>query len=260
MDMGCKTKASLTIEAALVLPLFLLVMTTILAFLDIYRLQPVAYTSMLETGEEIAMYAYKTSGKEAANEVISSAVCIGKVTMDFQKRWDKSTGHTCVFYQSDCENEKIDIKGSAHFESPVGVVLKWLFPVKFTAVVRQWTGYDPSVDKRAEAGSETEMVYVTEFESVYHTSSDCTHLDLHITEVSKQTAENKKNEYGDTYHACDKCMTQYQEGDSVYISEKGTHYHSSSHCSGLTRTVHMVEKSEIEGLPCCSRCQEKTGG
>lgn len=100
------------------------------------------------------------------------------------------------------------------------------------------------------------MVYVTEYESVYHTSESCTHLDLSVHRGIKTQVEQKRNEYGGKYHACERCG-----GDSalVYYTEKGDCYHSQASCSGLKRTVRLVKKSEIQAYIQCERCRENTG-
>ena len=101
-----------------------------------------------------------------------------------------------------------------------------------------------------------EMVYVTEYESVYHTSESCTHLDLSVHRGIKTQVEQKRNEYGGKYHVCERCG-----GDSalVYYTEKGDCYHSQASCSGLKRTVRLVKKSEIQAYIQCERCRENTG-
>ena len=45
-----------------------------------------------------------------------------------------------------------------------------------------------------------------------------------------------------------------EEGACVYLSPQGEAYHSSRDCSGLTRHVEMVKKSEVAHKGECSRC------
>ena len=40
----------------------------------------------------------------------------------------------------------------------------------------------------------------------------------------------------------------------LYVTEEGECYHYKIDCSGLKRTVYMINKSQIEGKGPCSRC------
>ena len=124
-----------------------------------------------------------------------------------------------------------------------------------------WTGRDLSEQKEVPQETESEeLVYVTANQSVYHTSADCTHLSLSVQAVSGSKVERMRNEDGKTYHACDKCAGSGVKNGTVYITREGTHYHNDANCSGLTRSVRLVKKSEVEGLHICSRCQQLEGG
>ena len=57
-------------------------------------------------------------------------------------------------------------------------------------------------------------------------------------------------------HSCEKCGSDGETG-IIYYTEKGNRYHSSEHCSGLKRTVHMVKKSEVSHMHQCQRCSGK---
>ena len=120
------------------------------------------------------------------------------------------------------------------------------------SVVHAWTGYDSGDAGKTDGGAGGEMVYVSDYESVYHTSVHCTHLDLSIHQGTKEQVERQRNEYGKKYHACERCG-----GDShlVYYTEKGDRYHSEASCSGLKRTVRLVEKSQIQAHTQCERCR-----
>ena len=119
-------------------------------------------------------------------------------------------------------------------------------------MVHAWTGYDSGDAGKTDGGAGDEMVYVSDYESVYHTSVHCTHLDLSIHQGTKEQVERQRNEYGKKYHACERCG-----GDShlVYYTEKGDRYHSEASCSGLKRTVRLVEKSQIQEHTQCERCR-----
>ena len=101
------------------------------------------------------------------------------------------------------------------------------------------------------------MVFVTDYESVYHTSQDCTHIKLTVKHVGIQNALQGKNQYGNKYHPCEKCMKGHGNDRFVYITEKGNRYHSDSLCGGLARHVRLMKKSEAENRSACSRCGEK---
>ena len=45
-----------------------------------------------------------------------------------------------------------------------------------------------------------EMVYVTDYQGVYHTFSDCTYLSLSVTTASKSNLSSLRNVYGEKYH------------------------------------------------------------
>lgn len=153
------------------------------------------------------------------------------------------------------ENHKIQLKATVLYQLPFSILPVSKLKVTNSSVVHAWTGYDPkNTDNEGTDGGE--MVYVTEYESVYHTSESCTHLDLSIHRGIKTQVEQKRNEYGGKYHACERCG-----GDSalVYYTEKGDCYHSQASCSGLKRTVRLVKKSEIQAYIQCERCRENAG-
>ena len=57
-------KASLTVEAALVLPLFFLTMVTMISFMDVYKLQTEHLSKLCQNAKEAGMYAYAVGGTE----------------------------------------------------------------------------------------------------------------------------------------------------------------------------------------------------
>ena len=63
-------KASLTVETALVLPMFFFGVITMLSFMDIYRIQTEHLTKLCQNAKEAGMYAYGAGGSQRANIVL----------------------------------------------------------------------------------------------------------------------------------------------------------------------------------------------
>ena len=126
-------------------------------------------------------------------------------------------------------------------------------PVVLTGSVKvhAWTGYSGEEQGQGQA---EEMVYVAQTGSVYHRSPDCSYLALSIEAVSREDLPRRRNEDGGSYSPCERCIREGQIPSSVYITGSGDRYHSQITCSGLKRTVRMVERSEVAGWRACSRC------
>lgn len=201
-------KASLTVEAAMAVPLFFLAVICLISITDIYAKAAERIMDLRGAAETAAL----VPGCED-NIVLS-------VPMVF----------TPYFMPEDVMSRTVVCR----------------------AFVKGWNGRSED-ENAAGAASNTEYVYITDNMSVYHTSAQCTHLDLSIHAVSGSTSVFITNAEGQHYHACEKCA-EGGRGAVVYVTEHGDCYHNSYECSGLTRNVKMVDASEVEGLHICSRC------
>lgn len=63
-------KASLTVETALVLPLFFFGVITMMSFMDIYKIQTEHLTKLCQSAKEAGMYAYGAGGTSTENIVL----------------------------------------------------------------------------------------------------------------------------------------------------------------------------------------------
>lgn len=211
-------KGSLTAEAAMVLPLFLIAMLAVLGYLPAYARQIETTQKLLESAEKAAVYrAVRTDGQEGGYD--------GKLSKTYRY---------------------------APLVKFPGAGVLWLTA---QVKVRPWTGYDGDLDQ--EGGiSDSEIVYISDNREVYHTSPECSYLDIHLVSMDKEQAKKARNEDGQRYTACNKCCRGYT-GSTVYVSAMGEHYHSSRECSGLARSPEAVLHSEVEGLLLCSRCKKE---
>lgn len=253
-------KGSLTVECALILPLFFLAMVAVTGMLDLYRIQIRIQSSLCEGARELGMYAYCREGEDSSPiGLVEGAVCgaygMKKVRDSLEgERLSQILGgiNGIVFVGSGYQNDTVTLRASFLYRNPIDFFR--LFPVSISleSQARAWTGYN-GVTYGSQEGEE--LVYVTEWESVYHTSSACTHISLDIQKVSLTEAENSKNQYGEHYHPCEKCVGDTRGKSQVYITRTGDCYHNSRDCSGLTRTVMAVKKSQASALRECSRCK-----
>lgn len=247
-----KIRAVLTVEAALIMPLFLLAVCTLLGMLDIYRVQALVKTSLHQSAEELGMYAAMENGNyegKAPVGIVSSGVCMAYAKKHLP---DLGTYVSVSTLGSRYEHHRVRLKATVTYQLPFSLLPVTKIQVSNGSTVAAWTGYHP--DKRDETGEGgEEMVYVSDYESVYHTSAQCTHLDLSIHQGERNQMEKLRNLYGKKYYVCEKC-----KGNStlVYYTEKGDRYHSQISCSGLKRSLRLVEKSTVHAQNQCERCRE----
>lgn len=101
-----------------------------------------------------------------------------------------------------------------------------------------------------------DIVYMTEYGTVYHESRACSYLNVVVRAVKADRVSEERNSYGQKYTLCERC-DDCPLTDTVYVSKSGTKYHLSAACSALKRTVTEKERQEINGVPACHRCGNK---
>lgn len=98
-------------------------------------------------------------------------------------------------------------------------------------------------------------MYITENQSVYHVSYNCSHLQLQIEMVGMTEIAELRNQSGAIYGVCGTCGNSEGLGvNSVYITPTGGSYHLSLSCSGLKRTITSVLLEDLIGKGACQRC------
>lgn len=212
-------KASFTVEAALIVPFFLLICLGIFSMLNFYSLYVSESIALKDKAEKTAAYAYE----------------FGDTT--------DSDGYLTLTKQ-------------VKYKVPYSPIPLPALTVPCYARVHIWCGY---LGAGIQPGNDFsgKMVYVTDYESVYHTKPSCTHLDLHIYTKSLSEAKKSRNIDGARYHPCEKCIQKSHTNQQVYLSEHGTAYHNTLECSGLKRNVRLVDQSQISDLSLCSRCESQ---
>ncbi len=239
-------RGSATVEASLILPMFIFGVLVLFHGIRLHMAEAVLYEAAVETVEYMAELSYITDtnylvpksklGQYVDNMELVESYIIGGV-------------------------DGVSFLGSTYLDDEGYVCLKVSYKVGInvpvignlsshrTYEIRQkaYRGYKEREDGQGIAEDEI-YVYITDNREAYHLSRGCTHLVLSITPATKTKAR------ANGYSSCEFCGEE--SGDSVLVTSYGNRYHSRSDCTGLKRTVYRVKKSQVQGLGACERCAQ----
>ena len=258
-------RASVTVEASLVFPIFL---CTVACFIGL------AQMILVETEVH---YAVSQTAKICAKQQMFSLI----PEEDDQKsnqvkedngihKSDRTNGRqsirnaSSVFFdiydaKSLCdslvEGGRKGISVQSAFSSEEEVQVKAIYtlklsvpffrPIRFqkdTAVKRRvFSGY---VKHRRDydAAGDNSIVYVAENGVVYHKNASCSHICLKIT----GNAAIQDIVHSSKYAACEKCIHKGSSLSAIFVTAYGDCYHSTLGCSGLKRTIKAVRLKDVD--------------
>lgn len=246
-----KNKGYITVEACLVVPLFLFFMLSISGISMLLMAEAHVHQSLAEAAGYTAQYSYlERKLFENNGESIEDIVDLAVLTKQFRtylgddfyvkKMIINGKNGIVLTVTKDSENKKIFIAKARYlFQIKIPILGDFQIPVADEIKQKAFLGY--SKEERSEC-----YVYVTPEQSVYHTTRSCTHLSLSI---QKKDSRQKGN-----YKPCSFCGTGSNDTGSIYITKTGNVYHYRADCSGLKRTVRRIKIEEAAGLGPCSRC------
>ena len=242
-------KGLMTVEAAVAGWIFLLAVLSIISIVQVFGVYACVRQSMMNTVNMVSVLG-----------VHGNADALMYVTFDAEKNKDNIwinyvDGGTegISLFGSRIDEETGDIYMRAHYDfKPVICLIPGSsIDVRHFVHGKLWTGYHKKESSGDGHNSAEEVYYVADYESVYHTSAQCTHLLLSISMVDLSDIYNMRNNRGGLYTPCEKCSPS--DGNlQVFVTDTGNRYHSSLNCSGLKRSVHQV--SDVRELKKCSRC------
>ena len=264
---------SLTVEAALVLTLFLMAAICFLGIEPAMQVGLEIQAAAEEAGEEMAaafgVVALFKGGEDHGEALSGSGVeawitggvtlavlkerVIGKIGRERLEQSCVSGGSGGLSFLGSSwmeDGDWIEIRVSYRIRLPISFGNLMEIPVTQICRRRAWTG---NLAEDGGSGEEEELVYVTENGTVYHCSMECTHLNLSIREVAFGSVDGRRNEAGGRYRPCERCAKYSDTPAIVWITQEGNRYHTDRECGGLKRNVQTKRKSEVT-LPPCRRC------
>lgn len=282
-------KASLTVEAALIMPIFFYFMIAFLYFIQIFMVQDQIQSAITKMGLSWSKTAYFYKDFPDINEAINfdktifgneldigideftDRIISGSSLKLYAKQYlDKDwLNRSCI--KGGFEGIDFSYSSIANSENLVDIVLSYQvkIPVQVFNIgdismlqrvrLRTWTGFKIPAAYTANSDTSQTIVYITDTGTVYHKSKDCSHIKLSITTV-QGIPYDLRNKSGSKYTRCEKCC-KGDEGENAayYITSYGDKYHTDRTCSGLKRSVREIPLSEVGSRKPCSRCGGNSG-
>jgi len=275
-EKSCCINASLTLEAALVLPLFLFAMSLLILPLKMMDTSRKMQSVAEAVCKDAATYAYtadrlKNGGKsvressdgeentlagEIAGMLTGNALGLYAANLAKKKAEDEHI-QNLLAVRSNCmgDGETITISLDYTYALPFSVFGLPGVPQSVTASRRAWIGREKEDEDQEEETEEEddEIVYVGKGSTRYHLSRTCHYLFNDLKTLPFSSVSSERNAGGGKYHACPRCAKGVT-GGNIYILPSGTAYHADPNCSAITAYVKAVRKSTVEYLGPCHYC------
>ncbi len=244
---------SLTVEAALVMPIFLgavLMLTGIFQTLEVYE-QVNSY--LCSTGRKLAAYSEAADGVDSGDlyKLFYTDLHSSGIQSDYIV--GGKAGLVPVMTK---ESDLVKIQVTYFIKAGGFFGLSRNVRITDSVYVRPWLGASPGGSKKDSDHQQSKMVYVAENGVVYHQSESCSYLKLSIHQCRQEDVPALRNKYGAKYVQCEKCGRHADGNGTVYITDTGRAWHTDRTCSGLKRKLQTMtqEEAQEKGLRSCSRC------
>lgn len=246
---GGKVCGSITVEAALAIPLFFFAVLALCYLMEVMAIRTSIRSGLQYAGKTASESAYEMPvlmPGRLENDIVNA---VGAERLDRSIVENGSSGLHCGKSYMSVTTGIMELKVNYEVYLPLPVFGRAAVPMEESCRMKGWTGYESA----GFSGEDETTVYITETGMVYHRDYHCTYLELSIRMIPSDSVEGLRNESDGKYYPCQRCVRGSVHG-GVYITDYGDRYHSSLSCSGLKRTVYAVPLSEAAGKGACSKC------
>lgn len=265
--------ASLTLEATLVLSLFVFAVVCLILPMKIMNTDRKIQAALESVGEDFSRYAYLKDvlDKGEASQVpgagefakafcghLVSGAAVGYAQVSVSGHIDTVMVKNVRMLRSSIleDGEMFDLILDYEVRMPFPVL--GLSGIQRTARCRRraWIGKAGIYGTQGEGSGDSrdEIVYVGKNSTRYHRNRSCHYLANNLSSVSYEELANMRNDGGGRYRACRICGSDAGTGGTVYIMPSGDSYHTTRSCRAIAAYVRAVRLSEVEHLGSCSYC------
>ncbi len=258
---------SVTVEAALVLPLFIFFSFMLFSVFDMISTYCRFQSALTETAAEAAVLLYAKEDSMPDKEE-SFLLVETFIREEITRKTAKTLGGSVVewdalglhLFRSDMADESGNVRLILTY-----VVKPWFsiggvgrMTMANHVTVHAWTGYEKPEEKE-ESDEEEQMVYVTKTGNAYHLYRDCTYLCSDVQPVFGEDIATQRSEDGSKYYPCEKCSknVKAKDGEVYYITPWGNRYHADSSCNALFKSVEAIPISEVGSRHLCTKCAKR---
>uniref|UniRef100_UPI00405604AE hypothetical protein n=1 Tax=Acetatifactor sp. TaxID=1872090 RepID=UPI00405604AE len=263
----------MTVEASVVLPLFLFFFLNLSCAIELIRLHGNLEFALCDIGNRMAVYGYALTNQE--NEEIAADGELWEELKDFAVSYTFVKNEiVCYVGENNLRDgpiaegkDGLQFLESEIFDTDDCVEIVVTYKVSPFADIagfgsfrmsnryygHVWNGYRIP---EAEIEQSTDVVYVAENGVVYHEDSGCSFLLLSVRSVSLTEAYESRNIAGGRYTPCMRCYEEDSHPQTVYITADGESIHCREDCGSLRRTVYVLPSEEIGRYRACSRCAQ----
>ncbi len=263
-------KGSYTIEAAIIIPLFITFMVFGMFFFRLLQVESGVQQSMNTASRTMAVTLGNFSNRGESDEDVNTdeeptiggelseaALLAGTIALTGVQMIDNNVPVEFVdggplgfnFLGSTAEGNYIDLKVNYTMTFPVGLLGNLSYDVTQHAKTRKWVGYDKN-----ENSTDGTYVYITDHGEAYHINYFCTYLNPSVHKVAKDEVKSKRNKSGHTYSVCARCRDK-KPGSFLYITDYGTSFHNDVNCTEIKHNIKKVLYEEVKDtMRPCSKC------
>lgn len=258
--------ASMTIEAAIVFPIFIFAIALMLLPFRIMETTGRMQEACEELCRDVCQHAYAAMRVGAdldpenspRDQALYTGISAGLGAYAAQKARDAADDQLLGlidFIDSDCmtDGETVTIVLNYTYRLPFSVLGYNSINQTVTSSRRAWVGKKRSKSD-GESSDADPLVYVGKSSTRYHLSQSCHYLSNNMKSVEASQIGTIRNSYNGKYHPCSVCAKNGVSTGSVYVMASGNAYHTQRNCKAIVAYVKTVHLSEVESMGACSYC------
>ena len=239
-----RERGSLTVEAALILPAYMMGLLTLVSLLFMRLAAMRIQASLLNEAARLAVVL--ADGESVALSAVQDELA-GSIPDDTLRFIENGKEGIDLSGSMLDDGEYVSLSLSCRlvpFTDFFGMIR---IPLTRKCTAHIWCGYEHGFFPDAE------YVYITDDSEVYHLDRECSHIRLTIVQTDPGEVLSLRNSSGGKYRPCSICHSSLNDG-TLFVTTEGDRYHNSISCSALKRRVRAIRKSETGDRRPCSRC------